>query len=49
VFGDLGDARWFVTTLQRMLGSIDRHGLRSTLHAFLTPGVVIESSPVHRR
>ncbi len=35
VFGDLGEAQWFVTTLQRMIGSIDRHGLRSTLHAFL--------------
>jgi mannitol 2-dehydrogenase len=31
VFGDLGDARWLVATLQRMLGSIDQHGLRSTL------------------
>jgi fructuronate reductase/mannitol 2-dehydrogenase len=35
VFGDLGDARWFVATLQRMLGSIDQHGLRSTLQEFL--------------
>jgi fructuronate reductase/mannitol 2-dehydrogenase len=43
VFGDLCDHRWFVTTLQRMLGSIDRHGLRFTLHAFLTRGVVTET------
>jgi mannitol 2-dehydrogenase len=35
VFGDLGDARRFVATLQRMLGSIDQHGLRSTLQEFL--------------
>lgn len=35
VFGDLRENRWFVTTLQRMLGSIDRHGLRATLRAFL--------------
>ncbi|MDQ4102971.1 MAG: mannitol dehydrogenase family protein [Actinomycetota bacterium] len=40
VFGDLGDAPGFVTALQRMLGLINRHGLRFTLHTFLHPTAV---------
>jgi fructuronate reductase/mannitol 2-dehydrogenase len=40
VFGDLGDAQGFVTALQRMLGLINQHGLRSTLHTFLAPTAV---------
>jgi fructuronate reductase/mannitol 2-dehydrogenase len=35
LFGDLGDTRRFVATLEYMLGSIDRDGLQATLHAFL--------------
>jgi fructuronate reductase/mannitol 2-dehydrogenase len=35
LFGDLGNTRRFVATLEHMLGSIDRNGLQATLHAFL--------------
>jgi hypothetical protein len=36
LFGDFGNTRRFVATLEHMLGSIDRNGLQATLHAFLS-------------